>query len=80
MKIRLIIGQRICRYDGEYAPEVLDCWDEGALEENHDGFSEVLAKYERDPSFGAVRLLDIIVADEAVDAIFEIPVAEGTIA
>lgn len=42
MKIYAIFGQRTCDYPDEYAPELLEAWDEYAVEENPQGWDEKL--------------------------------------
>lgn len=43
MKLHILFGQRKQRYDGEYGPEVLDCWDEYSINENPDGYETAMA-------------------------------------
>lgn len=42
-ELHLIVGLREESYEGEYGPEVLDCWDDFTLDENPEGFREALA-------------------------------------
>jgi hypothetical protein len=67
------------RYEGEYAPEVLDAWDENCLDENYEGFEESLAKIKSQSDFADVRVLAVDVPDEAVYDLFEVPVVSAAV-
>lgn len=77
MKIHLIVGQRVETYDGEYAPEVLDAWDENTLDENRDGFREAFAKHEGDKGLAMVRELIVDVMDADIERLFKVPVVKA---
>ena len=61
MKLFILFGQRKQRYDGEYAPEALLCWDEFSVDANPEGFAAEIAgtkeKYNED--FSAIRMFHI---------------------
>lgn len=44
MDLFILFIQRKESYDGEYAPEALVVWDEGAMDENPEGFEEACKK------------------------------------
>lgn len=59
MKLHVIFGQREERYEGQYAPESLDCWDEYSVEENPDGFEEAIKKHRDSKEFVRVEVVKI---------------------
>lgn len=69
MKLHIIFGQRHETYDGEYAPEVLDCWDESSLDENHEGFEASLEAAEGNKDFRAVRVVVVKIDGAKVGAL-----------
>lgn len=46
MWLHILFGQRMQRYDGEYAPEPLECWSEYEVDENPEGFQEAIKKHQ----------------------------------
>ncbi len=79
MRLHLIVGQRPCRYEGEYLPEVIACWDEGSVDENPDGFNADLLKAQGSVSFEAVRMVIVEVDTEAFTSLFETPTVKGEV-
>jgi hypothetical protein len=79
MRLYLIIGQRVCRYPGEFAPEVLDCWDENTFYENPRGYEDRFKSFSETKDFTSVRELIVNVDQAAVDALFEVPEVDATI-
>ncbi len=76
MRVRMIIGQYPVRYEGELMPNVLAAWDEYAMDDNHEGYQEELAKFQgwvQSGDLAAVREMDILVPDDSVLGLFEIP-------
>lgn len=66
MKIKLIFGHRRESYDGQYAPEVLDAWDECCLEENYEGFAESLEKQKSSNCFASVAVVTLSVSNKDI--------------
>jgi hypothetical protein len=82
MKLHILFGQRKQRYEGEYAPEVLTCWDEYAVEENPGGYEEDLAKQREKygPEMTAMKVFVVkINGDEVVRRLNQDPVLKGEI-
>ncbi len=72
MKLHIIFGQRVCSYEGEHAPEVLDCWDEYSFEANPEGFDQAVRKAQNrtagpSPEFSSVAVIDVTIDGDAVD-------------
>lgn len=72
MKLHVIFGQRVCSYEGEYAPEVLDCWDGYTVDENPEGFDQAVQKarsrtFGDAPEFSSVAVIDVTIDGDAVD-------------
>lgn len=74
MKLHVIFGQRIGRYEGQYAPEVIDCWDEYMVDENPEGFQQAIhnaqAKVPNDrivDEFSCVRVIDIKIDGDKIE-------------
>ena len=66
MKIKLIIGHRHESYDGQYAPEVLDAWDEYCLDENYEGFTESLERQKSADCFASVAVVTLSVSNKDI--------------
>ena len=81
MKVRCIIAQRKCRYPGQYAPELLDAWSEYVFEDNPEGYAERLDEEQKrvGTEYEAVRELDIVVPDTAIDALFLVPEVDAVV-
>ena len=79
MRITILLGQR--KIDPESVPEVMAAWDEYCIEENPEGWDDECEKAKR--SWGddllAYRLVDLIVPDEKLLALFEVPSIEAEI-
>lgn len=48
MDLHVLFMQRKERYEGEYGPEAILCWDEYCVNENPDGFDQAVEKAKRD--------------------------------
>jgi len=85
MKLHVIFGQRVCDYEGQHAPEVLDCWDEFSRDENPDGWSKALQQaLERTrgdrPEFSSVVAVDVTFDGRKVYRLLnETPVIEAKV-
>jgi len=44
MKLHVLFAQPTELYEGQRAPEVLECWDEYSIDENHEGWVEACTK------------------------------------
>lgn len=75
MKLHVIFGLRHCRYEGQYAPEVIDCWDDLAVEGFPQGFDEAvanaMARVGALRDFASVRVINIKVDGEKITEIFK---------
>lgn len=80
MLIRCIIVQRKCRYPGEFAPELVDAWSEYVMEDNLEGYAEVLKREQGyvGTEYDALRELDVEIPDAAIDRLFDIPIVKAT--
>lgn len=48
MDLHVLFLQRKERYEEEYAPEAIACWDEYSVCENHEGFVEDIESKKKD--------------------------------
>lgn len=76
MKVNLIIAQYNVSYPGELMPNVMDAWDEFALEENFEGYEESLKRYEARVglNYEWVRVLVVDIPDDVVENLNKPPV------
>ena len=81
MLLYVLMGQRKCRYDGQYAPEALEVIDENGNDENPDFLVESRAKYEDSKEFDSLAVIRVQVSSAAVHAILtpKSPILEGHI-
>jgi hypothetical protein len=80
MTIKCLFGQRKCRYEGEYGPELLVAWDEFTLDGAEEGFEAECAKIQTEgkDEFSAFRIIDIVVPyDVIVGYLNQTPVIKG---
>lgn len=75
MRIRLIVAQYKEMYEGELMPNIVDAWDEYALEDNGVGYDEALAKHKarEGADYEWVRELDVTVPDDVIDSLAAVP-------
>lgn len=76
-EVYLIMGLRHCRYEGEYAPEVLDAWDEYSLQENPRGYAERLKEFKSRSDFARVEEAIVEIDHEVVGRLFALPRIAG---
>lgn len=82
MKLFVLFGQRKQRYDGEFGPEALVCWDEFCVDENPGGFEEACACHiaARGGEFSSTRVIEIRVdGDKIAKLLNKNPVVEGEV-
>jgi hypothetical protein len=82
MKLHILFGQRKQRHSGEFAPEVLDCWDEYSIDENHDGFIESIKNKKEiyGPSMENMRVIEVDVDSDIIYKLLnETPTVPGSI-
>lgn len=83
MKLHIIFAQRVCSYDGQYTPEVIDCWDENTRDANPAGFDEAVSRAQAQmgaDDIETVRVIDIEINGDAVARLLnEVPVLKGRI-
>jgi hypothetical protein len=75
MKIHTIYGT----VEGVDEPFLLKAWAEVQVNEDPEGFEDVLKRLQSSKELGAVRVIIINVPDDAIKAAFKTPVVEGTI-
>lgn len=68
MKLYVIMGHRHERYDGEHAPEAIECWDEHSRNDNPDGFLDSLENAKAQKDFAAVTIITLRVGTADVMA------------
>ena len=81
MIVRLIFAQYKQGYPGELCPNVVDAWDEYALDENYSGFEESLKKHEAlvGEEYEWVKCLNVRVPDDAIYALPVIPLTDAEV-
>jgi hypothetical protein len=82
MKLHVLFGQRKQRYDGEFAPEALDCWDECSIDQNPAGFEQsiagAMATYTSEMS--AMRVIVVEVDGDKIERLLNrAPAVAGTV-
>ncbi len=70
MEIICLFAQRNCRYDGEYAPELLAAIDEYGDDDNPEFIDEAKEKADKDNSFAFSKIMTITVPDKEFNDIF----------
>ena len=65
-RLHILIGQRLCRYDGEYAPEALAVADGYTNDDNPDYLVNELTKQRASGEFEAVVVVVVEVPFEAI--------------
>jgi len=68
MILKVLFGQRIESYEGEYAPEALAIADEYTDDDNPDYLLNELKKCQEDESFENLIMIEIEVDDEKIDS------------
>lgn len=63
MKILMLWGQRLCRYEGEYAPELLEAVSEYADQDNPAILNDALKMYGSSGEFLVVRIIEGSIGD-----------------
>ncbi len=82
MILKALFGQRKCRYEGEYAPELLVCWDEYCIDENPTEFEKEIEQTKKDlkEDFTSFVVVDIVVDNNAIKSFLnKNPVIKGKI-
>ena len=69
MKLLCLFGQRKCRYEGEYAPELLNAVDEFTMDVNPDYIRDAHIKADESGDFSAVALVIVDLGSEGMRAI-----------
>jgi len=64
--VHILIGQRICAYEGEYAPEVIASADEFTNEDNPDWLIDERKKAEDSKEFSSIALIEVELPFDAV--------------
>lgn len=68
MKIFVLMGQRKCRFDGEYAPEALACMDEFGDSENPDYLEGERLAAENSGDFDRLSVVTLNVNSDSIMA------------
>lgn len=71
MKVIGLFGQRIGRYEGEYAPELLEAIDEYGNEDNPDFLNDAETKYKNAGEFSILKRISIEIKDEDFHRVFD---------
>lgn len=84
MKLFILFGQRAEEYAGQYAPEVLLCWDEFCIDENPDGWTEAVdkekAKALDSKDFTSVRIITVDIDGNKISRLLnDTPNVVGTV-
>lgn len=67
MKFHTLVGQRKCRYPGQYAPEALAVADEDTMSDNPEWMRSEKKKYADSNEFDSIAVMVIYVHDDFVD-------------
>lgn len=66
MILKVIFVQRKCRYDGEFAPEAMECMTEYAYEDNPEWIENKLTLYKKNDEFTSAEIIDINIDENKV--------------
>lgn len=66
MKIHVIFGQRKCRFEGQFAPEALECADEWTMEDNPSYLAGKLAEHQKEDDWQSLTVIVIEIPVKAV--------------
>ena len=69
MKLFVLIGQRKCRYESEYAPEALAVMDQFGMDDNPDYMDIEYKKYQKSDEFSELAVIPIKIPWDDVNAI-----------
>ena len=69
MKLKVIFGQRIERYEGQYAPEALEIMTEYDYSDNPEWLHNKLKEYTSLEEFYSVEIVDIEIDDKKLNSI-----------
>lgn len=80
MKIISLWGQRVCRYPGQYAPEIIDMMTEYQNEENSEWLEEKEKQAVESGEFSSVAIIEISVNEDKIRSILnDLPEIDGII-
>jgi hypothetical protein len=71
MQIKMLWGQRVCSYAGQYAPELLLAVDENCEDENPDYFQEEERKFRLSGEFTAITIIEGSISDAYIEQSFK---------
>lgn len=69
MKLFVLFAQRICSYDGEFAPEPMEVTDEYGVDEVPEYMEKKTAELIETGEFSAVKLIEVILSTNAETAV-----------
>ena len=69
MIFHILVGQRVCSYPGEYAPEALEVMDDNAMGDNEEWMLEKMKEYRDSNEFTNLVILQVKVSDAEVDRV-----------
>lgn len=80
MIIKVIFGQRKQDYEGQNAPEALECMTEYDYDDNPEWLENKLKAHMEDKSFISVRIIDVDVdGDRIYDILTKTPSIDGDV-
>lgn len=80
MVFKIVVGQRKERYEGQHAPEALECCDEYTYDENPTWIEDKLRLHKTNSEFQAVGIIDIEVdGDKIRNILLKPPVLAGEV-
>ena len=82
MKLHILFGMRKQQYEGQYAPEAMECWDEFCVDENPGGFERAckqrISECGGDDEFDSIKVIVVKVdADRIYDLLCKPPEIDG---
>lgn len=66
MNILILIGQRKCRYEGEYAPEALDAIDEYGNDDDPEFMANAMERANDSKEFDSLAVIKVRIVDSEV--------------
>lgn len=67
MNLHILMGQRKCRYEGQYAPEAIAVMDDNGYEDNPEYLDGLLQEHQDSDEFIALAIIVVNVSTQAIE-------------
>ena len=76
IKIKMLWGQRVCQYPGQYAPELLLAVDENCDDDNPTYFTDGEKMYKSSEEFSSLVTIEGNISDVQFEKAFKKPIVD----